>query len=273
MKAALLVAISFLAVGSDCSGQQPTTNKPSLGVLLERLHSEDEVQRSKAFEALRSNPKTLESQEVRAALIELLDRENQQLDAKLLQAQNSQDAEKDNVESEGYAEYYGYLLDTVDSFADWNDPRQACILVNAGSSPDSTFATEVAIHGKTTIPCLIRRSQSAVGMNRAVAIPVLVQALAKQKNNLDSGTVEKARQIVLKALRDSNEGVRSFTVLALSTFGEEDMVPALKDVARTDPAFDKESNSYAIREAASKATAAIKERASKQSEREAHPQN
>ena len=49
---------------------------------------------------------------------------------------------------------YSDLLSAVDSFANWNDPRQACILVNAGSSDDSAFATEVADHAKVAIPCL-----------------------------------------------------------------------------------------------------------------------
>jgi hypothetical protein len=259
------VAIFFIAAAcgpATARGwQQAVSNKPSVAVLLARLHSQDDVERSTAFEGLRSNPAALQSPDVRAALLDLLDRENQELDAKLLQAQNSSQEDKGDAVDEGYAEYYSNVLGAVDSFADWNDPRQACILVSAGSSPDSTFATEVARHGKTTIPCLIRRSQSEVDANRSVAVPMLVQALATQKNNLDSGTVETARQTILKALRDPHVMLRSFTVTALSTFGEADMIPMLKDVAKTDPEFSKESNSYWIRVAANKAVAAIQKRA------------
>jgi hypothetical protein len=264
MKIVLLVGISFFTICTSSWAQQKAPNKPSVSVLLTKLQSQSEVERSEAFEALRSNPAALQSSEMRAALLDLLDRENQELDAKLLQAQNSSREDKGDAVDEGYAEYYSNVLGVVDSIADWNDPRQACILVNAGSSPASAFAAEVARHGKTTIPCLIRRSQSEVDANRSVAVPMLVQALATQKNNLDSDTVETAHQTILKALRDPHVMLRSFTVAALSTFGEADMIPMLKDVAKTDPEFSKESNSYWIRVAANKAVSAIEQRTSKQ---------
>jgi hypothetical protein len=55
------------------------------------------------------------------------------------------------------ADYYGDLMDMVDSFADWNDPRQACIMVGAASSDDSAFASKISNHARVTMPCLIAR--------------------------------------------------------------------------------------------------------------------
>jgi hypothetical protein len=37
------------------------------------------------------------------------------------------------------------------SFADWNDPRQACILVDASYNDDSAFAAEIANHATITL--------------------------------------------------------------------------------------------------------------------------
>lgn len=109
--------------------------------------------------------------------MDLLDRDNHELHSQLVEAQRK--GYPDEGDNEGFAEYYGEILDIVHSFADWNDPRQACILVNANSSDDSSFAAEVADHAKATIPCLMQRSKSAVSMSRAVAVPVLVQALQR----------------------------------------------------------------------------------------------
>jgi hypothetical protein len=106
MKIVLLVGISFFAIGiSSWAQQQKAPSKPSAAVLLARLRSQSEEERSKAFEALRSSQAALKSLEVRAALLDLLDRENHERDARLLQAQNSPQADKDGAEDEGYAEY------------------------------------------------------------------------------------------------------------------------------------------------------------------------
>jgi hypothetical protein len=51
--------------------------------------------------------------------------------------------DKGEAEDEGYAEYYRHVLGAVDSFADWSDPRQACILVDASYNDDSAFAAEL----------------------------------------------------------------------------------------------------------------------------------
>jgi hypothetical protein len=267
------VAVLFIAAAggtATASWRQQAAPKPSVAALLAKLHSAERSERAEAFEQLRSNPANLQSPKVRMALLDLLDRENHELDSQLLEAQKK--GYPDEGENEGYAEYYSYVLDTVDSFADWNDPRQACILVDASSSDDSAFAAEIADHAKVTVPCLMKRSESAISMNRAVSVPVLVQALGKAKGTLDHGTVQAARRIILRALQDPDEAVRAFTVHALGRYGAEDMIPMLKNVAKTDPAFSKESNSYWIREAATRAVAAIQERTSGQRELELRPQ-
>ena len=269
MKAALFVTISFFAVGVSCWGQATTSKKAGITVLLAKLHSKEGSEREETFEQIRSNPANLQSPKVRTALLELLDRENHELDSQLAEAQKK--GYPDAGENEEYAEYYSNLLGTVDSFADWNDPRQACILVNAGSEPDSDFAAKIAAHAKVTVPCLLKRSQGAISMNRAVTVPVLVQALAKANGTLNPQTFQEARQIVLRALQDPDEAVRVFTVNALGRYGAEDMIPALRKVAKEDPAPGEDGQS--IRTSAAEAIAAIEKRTSKGRGPGSHPQN
>lgn len=253
----ILISVIIGAATVPCCGQQGREN--ATAQLLVRLHSAEEPERAKAFGQLRSDPANLKNPTVRAALLDLLNRENHELDSQLEEAQKK--GYPDEGDNEAWAEYYSDLLSAVDSFANWNDPRQACILVNAGSSDDSAFATEVADHAKVAIPCLVKRSKSAISMNRAVAVPVLVQALGREKGTLDAGTVRAARQIVLAALQDPDEGVRGFTVHALSKFGTEDMIAALRKVAETDPSPEVEGHS--VRKAAVDAISAIEKRAGK----------
>lgn len=233
--------------------QQPQS---SVDALVARLRSNNGLERTQAFERLRSDAKVLRMPKVKTALLGLLDRENHELDTQLAEAQKI--GYPDEGDNEAWAEYHSALIDAVDSFADWNDPRQACILVNAISSDDSAFAAEIADHGRVTIPCLMKKSASAISMNRAAALPVLVRALARAKDRLDPETAQAARQIVLGALGDPDKGVRAFTVNALGKYGAKDMIPALTKVAEEDPAAEVQGDS--IRKSAAEAIVAIQKR-------------
>ena len=243
-----------------CCGQQGREN--ATAQLLVRLHSAEEPERAKAFGQLRSDPANLKNPTVRAALLDLLNHENHELDAQLEEAQKK--GYPDEGDNEAWAEYYSDLLSAVDSFANWNDPRQACILADGAYNDDSEFAAEVVSHSKVTMPCLLRRSQSPISMNRAATVPVLIQALAKSKESVDPATAHEVRRIILCALQDPDDGVRAFTVNALASFGTEDMIPALQEIAHSDPASEKTANGshwFPIRESAAKAIAEIQQRA------------
>jgi HEAT repeat protein len=70
--------------------------------------------------------------------------------------------------------------------------------------------------------------------------------------------IEAAQQVIRGALHDPEVVVRTDAVEALAHYGSEAMIPALKEVAETDPSPDEE---YAIRKWATEAIAAIQERA------------
>ncbi len=219
-------------------GQQTPGHKTSRAELLTEIRSEHAEVRSKAFEQLRSDPAALGDPRVKAALVNLLDRENH---------------EPLFGEEEDYADYVSRLADTVAKLVDWSDPRQVCILSNSVVPTD-----ELADHAKVTIPCLLQRSQNATAPSRGMAVAMLVQALAKGRSNLDPSTIQTVQQVVLKALRDPADQVKIPTLKALERFGEDDMIPALKVVAETDP---DPSEEYAIRKWAAEAIAAIQKRA------------
>jgi hypothetical protein len=239
--------VAVLACGAVIASfaQQGSLRKPDIEALLSKLGSRDGGDRDVALYRLRSDEAALRNIEVRSALISLLDRENREAEAGMHIG-----------EGEGYGEYFSDLLGTVESFADWSDQHQVCILVNAGANPDSPVASEAAARMKKAVPCLLVMSK---GRNRVIAVPLLVEALAKSKDNLDPKTTQTIRRVVVAALRDSDEGVRVFTVDALRKFGGQDMIPALKVVAATDPA--PEVQGHSIRKAAAKAIVAIQERA------------
>jgi hypothetical protein len=213
MRIVLVLALAGCSMTTAAWGQQATPER-KVKELLVKLRSSDEQERVTAFAAIRSDPTDLKNPEVRAMLVDLLDRENRYLNPQLNEAQEK--GYPDKGDNEGWAEYYGDLLDTVDSFVNWNDPRQACIMADAAYNDDSEFAAEVVSHSKVTMPCLLRRSQSPISMNRASAVPVLVQALAKSKESVDPTTARAARRIILRALQDPDDAVRAFTVNALA---------------------------------------------------------
>jgi hypothetical protein len=157
---------------------------------------------------------------------------------------------------EGYAEYIGELGDTVDAFADWNDSRQVCIFVHEPYNPESRFASKIADHATVTIPCLLQMSKSDIESDRAQSIPVLPHALAKRQNAIDRQTATAIHQAILDGLQDPSVTVRSETIASVGNFGSKDLIPALTNIAVSDPASDRnpETNvqSFPVREAAMK---------------------
>lgn len=257
----MVIATAGILVAVICLGQQKPATKSSVADLLMQLHSGEWKDRVQAFEQLRSNSKALGTQEVQEGLLELLDRENQLVESV---DRDPQGPSVDEKYGEDYSEYLGELSDIVDSFADWNDPREVCIFIHESYNPESRFAAKIAAHGKVAIPCLTQMYGSDVELTRAEAAAVLVQALATARDQLDSATLQNVKRVILSALHDPADAVRAETVRALGKFGDADMIPALQQVAETDPA--PEARGHSIRKEAAKAIAAIQGRT-------AQPQN
>jgi len=260
MRTRFAASLTLLASFATVQGQQ-TRVAPSVSELLTELHSTNWQDRRDALGYLRSDSTALSSQSVRTGLLDLLDRENQVLASTNRGAGPSVDEKY----GEEYAEYVGRLGETVDTFADWNDPHQVCIFVHEAYNPGSRLGAKISAHAKIAFPCLLEMSRSDIVADRAEAIPVLVQALAKGKSSLDAESVQVAKEQIVKGLHDPNSVVRGETVIALGDFGEVDMIPALEAVASSDPASDIRADDnkqwFPIREAATQSIVEIKKRA------------
>lgn len=250
MRAIFALAFTVCATTILGWGQQPSAPKPTTAELLDALRSDDTGKRADAYEHLRSNPSTLRSARVKAALLDLLDRESNVDEAAIREHVGTSDKY-----GEGYTEYVYALGETVASFVNWNDPHQVCTAVRGFAPPGA-----VASHAKAAIPCLLQEARSDLGLVRSRAVALLVEALANGRNDLDASTIEAAQQVIRGALHDPDAVVRTKTVKALERYGSEEMIPELKEVAETDISPDGQ---FAIRRWAAEAIAAIQKRAGK----------
>lgn len=244
---AFLLAVLICIVITTGLAQQQGKHEPSVPDLLTKLHSRQWSDRSDALDEMRSDQAVLQSRKLQAVLIDLLDQENQ-----------GKDTGGEKGGGEEFAEYFASLREVVNSFADWNDPRQACILVYAGSDDYPSSPQQAAARARAAMPCLLKRCKSEAAIDRAIAGPMLVEALQKAQGTLDATTTQRAKQIILNNLRDPDDGVRGFTVDALGKFGGTDMIPALQQVATQDPSPEVEGHS--IRKSAVEAITEIQKR-------------
>lgn len=240
---------------------QASAGKPGISDVLAKLQSKQWTERTSAIEQMYDNPDVLHSAKLQAALMDLLDKENMEpcesSPKTTKPGTNTARAEEDPGEEE-FAWYYSSLVDIVGSFANWTDPRQACIMVNAASVDYGTSAAEAASRAKAAMPWILKRSKSNVASDRQIASPMLVEAMQKGQGTLDTETAHTAKQIVLSDLRDPDSGVRLETVYALGRYAGTDMIPALEEVAEKDPA--PEVQGHSIRKSAVEAIAEIQKR-------------
>jgi len=238
--------------------QQPS----STAIPLSALKSPDVQQRMDAYGKIKADEEALKRSDVKAALVDVLDRENQMMyktPANL---------------GEGYAEYIGELLGTVADIADWHDQRQLCILAESPYNPDSSFAVDLAVKGGVTVaPCLLKMAQGSMD-ERHESIPVLVQLAAITKD-LSRPIREQIRRAIIAGLRDSTVLVREPTVQAVGKYGSAEMIPILQKIVRSDPnsrLLDNGQRRFDVRDAAAKAIQSIQDRSKpSNSQRSRHP--
>jgi hypothetical protein len=248
----LLLTISLVLMAWS---QQVPASKPSVPDVLTKLHSRHWSERIDAIEEIDADQALLRSRTIQVALIDLLNRETAE-DA------SSQDTSADDDGEEEYSQYLTSLSYIVNKFVDWNDPRQACMMVYAAYIDYPSSAPKAAAVARAAMPCILKRSKSNVVSDRAIAIPMLAEAMQKAQGTLDAETAQTAKQIVLSDLRDPDPGVRSATVYALGSYAGPDMIPALEEVAAKDPAPEVEGHS--VRKSAAEAIVEIRKRTGQQ---------
>ncbi len=269
----VVVVMALLGVAVLPCWCQAPSGKPGVSEVLANLQSKEWQQRSTAIEQIYDNPDVLQSAKLRASLMNLRDREDRESYESSHKAQAAMPADtnvaraEDNSDEEEFAWYDSQLTEIVGSFVNWTDPRQACIMVNAGWVDYRTSAPEAASRANAAIPCILKRAKDDQAIYREIAIPMLVEALARGKDALDPEAIRKGKQIILNDLHDSDDGLRSGTVIALGDYGGPDVIPVLQEIVRSDPAFEKTANGgkwFLIRDSAAKAIVEIQKREAQQ---------
>lgn len=238
--------------------QQAPTSKPSVPDVITKLHSNHWSERIDAIEQIGSDKILLHSRTIQVALMDLLNQE-------VAEGTSSQNTSATSGEDEGeeeYSQYFSSLCYIVNTFVNWNDPRQACMMVNTAYVDYPSSPTEAAVRARAAMPCILKRSKSNLASDRAVASPMLVEAIQKARGTLDGEMVQTTQQAVLSDLRDPDPGVRSSTVYALGRYAGADMISALEQVVAKDP--EPEVEGHSIRKSAAEAIAAIRRRAIQQ---------
>jgi hypothetical protein len=251
----LAIVLSFIATTPSLA-QQNSLQQTEIDALLVQLRSNDAGERDHAYERLKTDPSALRSPKVKAALLDLLDRETGRMEG----TPRPSDSE-DGVGTEGFAEYFNELASSVALFADWNDPRQACIMVRAGGVPPSISPAEAAMREKVAWGCLKKMSESVSVLDRCNASRIVMDLSGRAGEALDPPIARETKETVVHLLHDRDAGVRVEAIDSLEKFGTEDMIPALAQVAESDPAVAQTTHTYWLRARATKAIAAIQQRA------------
>jgi hypothetical protein len=238
MKRFAIVFAMVWSMAGLLSGQQ--VGKMDVQKTLSRLHSNDWVERSAAYEKLRADRTALRSPEVRAALFELLAREDQE-----------------PSRSEEWGEYVGWLEDTVAAVADWNSSEQVRFLANLHMLP-----VQLADHAKVAVPFLIERYNRGdlAPSDKEEVLDILIRAYGAPRSGLDPEVREQVKIAILQALKGPGSDLRHSTALLLAERGgtATDMIPALEELAKTDP---EPEGGYMVRRAAREAIEDIQKRA------------
>jgi HEAT repeat protein len=255
----LLALIAVFIAGVAFAVSQTSDDQPKL---LSQLRSDDWLQRSRGVEKLIADRKALGSKEVKDALVDLLDRENQLVES-TLRASNGLEGVSVKY-GEGYSEYYSVLLDAVDQVADYNDKRTLNILVHCSYNSDSPFAVKLASHGEVVVPFLLEMANSDISSSRASALGVLGEVLKIGKYGvvvLTPVTQGQVEQALIGGAADEDIGVRLLAVRSLGVAGNKEAVALLERIAESDPATipaGAAKNRYPVREEALKALSLIK---------------
>jgi hypothetical protein len=230
-----------------------------LSQLFDKLVSKEWLERASAAGKLLKIPGALQSADVRAALFDLLDRENRVIEDSFRRGVGSS-----NEYGESYGGYYAALLGKLSEVADYKDKRTLEIFARASYNSDSPFARKLAGSGQPIVPIALELLKSDLGWKREHAIAILGMVYERrQVHRLPEQSVQLIKQtIVATATKDSDSVTRKTAVEILGRIGTSSDLPLLETIAANDPATYKrgETRRYNVREAAVEAIAAIRKR-------------
>lgn len=222
--------------------QQATVAVPPVSSILQRMHSRDFNERSKAFdkasELLASGKITADDiDRLKVGIIRLLIAENASINLpdKVLAAQAAKYAAgcgngTDNCENdeEGESEYYPTLIGVVAGF---NDERAIPALV--GTMPYASDATGALLRfGDRAVGPILDQLKSPNALLRTSALSMAISMEGRNQRVSPA----RIREMLVSALSDPVSVVRSHTVREIACRDDRgDFVPALEKLAKSDP--------------------------------------
>jgi HEAT repeat protein len=232
--------------------------------LLPKLYAADWQERDRAVSKLIGNQDILTEQDVRIALVDLLDRENRLIEETL---RESNGAEGVSVKyGEGYSEYYSRLLGAVMQTADFADSRAVSALAHSSYDPGSLIVKELAAHANAIAPVVLELTSSDISSIRCQAYGVLGEILSSdnhQTNSLAPEVRDQIKETLVRGAHDEDIGVRIQTVRALGKSGDPDSLTLLENILSNDsgavPAAEPDKNIFPVRQEALRAIIAIRQ--------------
>lgn len=147
MRAKLILSVAIVGLLIVGSVTVLTSQGSNESALLIQLQSKDWDQRYAAFNELILIPDVLKSDEIRTALIDLLDKENRLINSTL--AESSGQSGVSVKYGEDYSEYYSRIQDAVEDIASYFDNTHALdVLTRSAYSYDSPLAAFLVKSGK-----------------------------------------------------------------------------------------------------------------------------
>jgi hypothetical protein len=163
----IVIIMAGIALGISQQNHNQST-------LLSRLRSGEWKERATAVEKLIADREALRSDDVKNSLIDLLERENQEIVSAFREGQPV------SVKyGEAYSEYYATLLDVVVRVADFSDNRTLDVLARGSYNPDSPFAMKLASYGEAPVPTLLELAGSDFAPHRECALAILGEILKR----------------------------------------------------------------------------------------------
>jgi len=187
------------------------------------------------------------SDEIKMALIRLLERENN-----FVHAQKQEYKQSGQTLSEAYVDYYGDLIASVSSLKD-----QRALKGLMGAIGTGNMATKgLARLGSTSVYEVVGKLNDADPITRLAAARVLLQMLEPEnaRNIRDAAAREQIKQGLLAAVNDTDPSLRLTGVEGLGALGDRSVIPILEKLALSDrfEGFGEE-HPYPVRDAAKKA--------------------
>lgn len=255
-----IIVIFIISVAFAMSQKSEDQN-----ILLSQLQSNDWQQRAAAAEKLIANRDAHRSEEVKQALIDLLDRENQLIESTL---RESNGLEGVSVKyGEGYSEYYSMILGDVDQLVEASDKRALKVLARGAYNPDSQLAMKLANYGEDIVPTLLELALNDFASHRENALAILGEILKRGEltaKRIPNEMREEIKQALVRGTSDKEFWVRAQAVRSIGKAGDKNAIPLLEKILETDPgaipAAEPGVERYPVREEALKAISLIKNR-------------